>query len=206
MSLFICFSIGIFAYSTGNSQLRSIMKKTRFLLPLVMAALVIGSFSACEGPEGPAGAKGDSGADGAPGSKGDPGTVNVIYSPWKAAGTWTKTTVNGLEKYYIDIPAPGVSESVVNQGHVQVYVRLQTDQQNVYGLPYTNKSTFTEELLTSSFKLGTVRVWSYAVVPPVVPSPTNEFRYIIIPGGQAGRVNTEALSYDQVKALYNLQD
>jgi hypothetical protein len=182
------------------------MKKTRFLLQFVIAVLVIGSFSACEGPEGPAGEKGDTGANGSPGSKGDPGTANVIYSPWKAAGTWTKTTVYGLEKYYIDIPAPGVSESVINQGYVQVYVRLQTDQFNVYPLPYTNKSSFTEELLTSSFKLGTVRVWSYAVVPPINPSTTNEYRYVIIPGGQAGRFSSEKLTYEQAKELYNLPD
>lgn len=182
------------------------MKKTRFLLQLAMAALVIGSFSACEGPEGPAGEKGDTGANGATGSKGDPGTANVIYSPWKAAGTWTKVTVNGVEKYYIDIAAPSVSETVVNQGQVQVYVRLQTDQQYVYALPYSVKSFFVEELLDYSFKLGTIRVWSYAVKPPIVPSTTNEFRYIITPGSQAGRLSSEKLSYEEAKELYNLAD
>lgn len=176
------------------------MRKTKLVMMLAAITLVVGCFSGCKGPEGPAGVQGTKGDTGA---KGDPGTANVIYSPWRAAGTWTKGVFNGVEKSYVDIAAPAVSTDILNQGVVMVYVRLQTDIQNIYPLPYLVKAFFTEEQLDFSLRPGVIRIWSTSSVPP---TSTNEFRYVIIPGGQAGRFSGETLSYEQVKEWYNLPD
>lgn len=168
--------------------------------------------SSCEGPEGPTGPAGSSGAQGpagAPGPQGPTGTANVIYSAWTKAGTWTKTNVFGVDRFYTEIQADRLSQEVLDRGVVLVYAKLETDNNQVRQLPITVYAQFTEDVIDFSLNLGKVRVWSTSVRGPAIPlSPSSNhlFRYVLIPGGQAGRINFEKLTYAEAKARFGFTD
>ena len=168
--------------------------------------------SACEGPEGPTGPAGSSGAQGpagATGPQGPTGTANVIYSAWTKAGTWTKTTVFGVDRFYTEIQADRLSQEVLDRGVVLVYAKLETDNNQVRQLPITVLAQFTEDMIDFSLNLAKVRVWSTPVRGPAIPlSPSTNhlFRYVLIPGGQAGRIDFEKLTYAEAKARFGFMD
>ncbi len=165
--------------------------------------------SACEGPQGPVGPSGANGVQGPAGPQGAigaTGAANVIYSNWTKAGTWSTTDVFGISRSYIDINAPALSQEIVDRGVVLVYVKLTTDNNQVRQLPVTVYAQFTTEHIDFSAIVNRIRVWSTPVRPPIAPSSSYEFRYILVPGGQAGRLNFEGMSYEAAKVQFNLPD
>lgn len=183
--------------------------RLRFCLILLLA---VAGLSACEGPEGPTGPAGSSGAQGPVGTagpQGPTGTANVIYSAWTRAGTWTKTNVFGVDRFYAEIQADRLSQEVLDRGVVLVYAKLETDNNQVRQLPITVYAQFTEDIIDFSLNLGKVRVWSTPVrgpATPVTPSSNHLFRYVLIPGGQAGRIDFEKLTYAEAKERFGLTD
>lgn len=179
---------------------------------MVLLLLTGMCISACEGPEGPTGPAGTSGAQGpagAPGPQGPTGTANVIYSAWTKAGTWTKTNVFGVDRFYTEIQADRLSQEVLDRGVVLVYAKLETDNNQVRQLPITVYAQFTEDIIDFSLNLGKVRIWSTPVKGPgipVSPSSNHLFRYVLIPGGQAGRIDFEKLTYAEAKARFGFTD
>lgn len=164
---------------------------------------------ACEGPQGPvgpAGANGVQGQAGPQGPVGATGAANVIYSNWTKAGTWSTTDLYGIVRSYIDITAPALSQEILDRGVVLVYVKLTTDNNQVRQLPVTVYAQFTTEQIDFSLLLNRIRIWSTPIKPPISPSPNYEFRYILIPGGQAGRLNFEGMTYEEAKFQFNLPD
>lgn len=179
--------------------------------PLVVL-LSLTWMNACEGPEGPAGPAGPAGAQGptgAQGPQGPTGTANVIYSSWTKAGTWTKTNVFGADRFYTELQADRLSQEVLDRGVVLVYAKLETDNNQIRQLPVTVYAQFTEDIVDFSLNLGKVRIWSTPVrgpALPISPSPNHMFRYVLIPGGQAGRISYEKLTYTEAKEMFGLQD
>ena len=179
---------------------------------MVLVLLTGMCISSCEGPEGPTGPAGTSGAQGpagAPGPQGPTGTANVIYSAWTKAGTWTKTNVFGVDRFYAEIQADRLSQEVLDRGAVLVYAKLETDNNQVRQLPITVYAQFTEDFIDFSLNLGKVRVWSTPVRGPAIPlSPSSNhlFRYVLIPGGQAGRIDFEKLTYAEAKVRFGFKD
>lgn len=164
---------------------------------------------ACEGPQGPVGPAGANGAQGPIGPQGPigaTGAANVIYSNWAKAGTWFTTDVFGIVRSYIDITAPALSQEILDRGIVLVYVKLTTDNNQVRQLPVTVYAQFTTELIDFSALVNRIRIWSTPVKPPIAPSSSYEFRYILIPGGQAGRLNYEDMTYEEARVQFNLPD
>jgi hypothetical protein len=193
-----------FTIDTGNS-----MKSMKKLLLTGLMAACIAGFWACEGPQGPAGPAGQAGAQGPAGPVGPvgaTGSANVLYSTWTKAGTWSTVNVFGVDKSFIDITAPRLTQDILDRGVVLVYVKLATDNNQVRQLPVTVYAQFTEELIDFSLIVNRIRIWSTPIKPPVPPSPNNEFRYVLIPGGQAGRLNYERLSYEEAREMFNLPD
>lgn len=178
-----------------------------FVLLLAMTGM-----SACEGPEGPIGPAGSSGSQGpvgAQGPQGATGTANVIYSAWTKAGTWTKINVFGVDRFYTEFQADRLSQEILDRGVVLVYAKLETDNNQVRQLPVVVYAQFTEDIIDFSLNLSKVRVWSTPVrgpALPVTPSPNHTFRYVLIPGGQAGRMSYETLTYTEAKELFGLAD
>ncbi|WP_165933397.1 collagen-like protein [Arundinibacter roseus] len=182
---------------------------TKQLLLGSLVAILFACMSACEGPQGPVGPAGDPGSQGPAGEQGPTGatgTANVIYSPWARAGSWTATDLYGVNRFYVDISAPRLSQEVLDRGAILVYVKLTTENNQVRQLPVTVYAQFTEELLDFSLVVNRIRVWSTPIKPPIAPSPNNEFRYVLIPGGLAGRINYEKLSYEEAKEMFGFED
>ena len=97
----------------------------------------------------------------------------------------------------------------VYQRQVLVYAKLETDNKQVRQLPLTVYAQFTEDFVDFSLNLGKVRVWSTPVrgpATPATPSSNHVFRYVLIPGGQAGRIDFETLTYAEAKERFALTD
>lgn len=174
---------------------------------LLLLALV--AMNACEGPQGPigpAGSDGGQGPQGTPGQQGIPGSANVVYSSWARAGTWSTVDVFGVVRSFVDITAPRLTQEIVDRGVVLVYTKLTADNNQARQLPVTVFAQFTEELIDFSIIVSRIRIWSTPINGPAFPSPNYEFRYVIIPGAQAARMNYEKLSYDDAKVMFNLPD
>ncbi len=176
----------------------------------LMILLVVAGLSACKGPAGPTGPAGPSGVQGpagAQGPAGPTGAANVIYSAWTKAGTWTKANVFGVDRFYTELQADRLSQEILDRGVVLVYAKLETDNNQVRQLPVTVYAQFTEDIIDFSLNLNKVRIWSTPVRGPLLPpSPNHSFRYVLIPGGQAGRINYEKLTYPEAKVRFGLTD
>ena len=190
-------------------KMRKIQKTWSWSL-LVTALLWLSSCGGKEGAVGPAGPAGPQGTTGQVGPQGPAGTANVIYSNWAKAGTWTKTNQFGTDRFYFDINNVNrLTQAVLDQGVVLVYAKLETENNQVRQLPVRVYALFTEDNIDFTLMVNKIRVWSIPVRgpgTPILPSPNHEFRYVIIPGGQAGRIGYEKLAYAEAREMFNLPD
>lgn len=181
----------------------TILHKMKKILVLVLNILLVSSLMSCEGPEGavgPQGAKGDQGAQGPQGPQGEAGTANVLYSSWLKPASWTREIKNNVPYYYADFNAPRLTQAMINQADLKVFVKHPTESGMVQTLPYTLEGV---EVISATFSVNKVRIWVRPFHSNPVTDLTYEFRYVIIPGGQAVRQATGD-SYEEVKALFEL--
>ena len=178
--------------------------KRIFGMLVVMSAVIF--MDACKaekgeiGPIGLTGANGTNGAVGAKGDKGDKGdagatgTANVIYSDWiniSFAGSGTS--------YIGNITAPKITQEMLDKADIRVYWK---ESGRVLTLPYAETVGTTTYTVHQRFYVGKIELKSsYALSPQLM-------RYVIIPGGvPSGRMaSLKDMSYEEVKALYNLPD
>ena len=150
------------------------------------------------------------------GPKGDPGTANVIYSDWYTPATYTKTTVFGTINFIADIPASKITQSVLDNGAVIVYAKLNgynpviwpTDQ--VSALPvainYMSGTTPNLDSWSALCTVGNVRIDltsstnAYSSI-----SNAHQFRYILIPGG-VHTLSVNLKNYKEVQQALHLKD
>jgi len=172
------------------------MKQKVLALPFFLFTAVVFIMSCSKGPKGDTGAQGSQGPQGPQGNTGPAGTANVIYSPWLNV-TFTSrgdTTVFG------EMPAPELSDSVLNTGLFKVYWNAGSDAPGgefVLSLPinepylfYTD-TTFTNKLtlvVNPYFFVDTIGIISNIDISSFQQGGYNyqQFRYIIVPGGVAG--------------------
>src|SRR5665213_207929 len=155
-----------------------------------LASTLIISSCSKTGPAGATGATGANGAAGATGATGTTGTANVIYSPWLNV---TFQPAFDTVMYAI-IPAPKLTDSILNQGDIKVYVNLGSDSTNselVSPLPLnesflfsTNTSVLTL-VINPYFYADTIQLFSNYDASSYLSNGYNHFqyRYILIPGG-----------------------
>jgi hypothetical protein len=183
------------------------MRKFRLLSLLLIALSFILVNCTKEGPEGPAGATGPQGPPGTNGStgpagptgpqgpagstgpQGPAGTANVIYSPWFPSNPWADTTINSIGAAIFRRLAPGVTQSVIDQGVVLVYTQLTGSNGSTMQLPFVFNSNPAYQF-TSILYVGRVHILvtnlNGTATTGAAWSTTNQFRYVIIPGGVAG--------------------
>ena len=151
------------------------------------------------GPAGPTGtngangATGTTGAIGATGATGATGTANVSYSDWINI-----TFVGSSNNYIVNIPAPKLTQEILDKGDVHVYWKIGS---SIYYLPYSQTLGSTTYTIFQIFTVGNIKLTSsYAV------SSATAIRYVIIPGGIAGgrKAAVDYADYDAVKKYYNL--
>jgi hypothetical protein len=185
------------------------IKPYYFLLILCSVVLI-----ACKkgdiGPEGPIGPQGPQGEQGAQGPRGNPGTANVIYSNWASlAHNYRDSTIDLANRRINHIAVPQLTQAIMNNGVVLVYMRFNTTQ--FMQLPYTITSINAPIVMDYLAVVGKIIITRYNTLtaqPYALPSHL-QYRYILIPGGTlAGgkMVDPRTLDYETVKKLYNIPD
>jgi hypothetical protein len=160
------------------------MRKFNFLLlVLSVFSFVIISCSK-EGPEGPPGPPGVQGPGGSPGTS---GTANVIYSAWHVlANAWRDTTIAGSAMKVNDEAVTSLTATVISQGVVLAYLRISGA---AYPLPFTNYIAATVAGTWSYIPQSGRMFYTLFLhnnTAPAAPPATNEYRWIVIPGGVLG--------------------
>ena len=172
-----------------------------FAMLAVTTALIF--LNACKGekgdvgPAGTIGIAGPTGANGAVGAAGPTGTANVIYSPWSVINI-----TGSSAPYTAEVSAPQITQDILDKGVVLSFFR-NVSTLEVFPLPYSFplSATTTQEGY-ASYAVGKIRLRSNVTLSSV------GFRYVIIPGGvPSGRMaSLKSMSYEEIKALYNLPD
>jgi len=226
------------------------MRKFRLLSLLVLAITFITVSCTKEGPEGPAGATGVQGPTGATGAAGaagpagpagpagttgatgPAGTANVIYSGWFGPGTgggtaWAGAIQFGTQTNFVDKAAPGITATMMTQGAILVYGRLNGynvaiwPTNNVSQLPVTVQyvsGTSQVDTWRGEASVGNLRINfqnSGNLYLPAGMGLAHEFRYVLIPGGVAGgrgagpymgytEQQLRSMSYQDVCSAFNI--
>lgn len=209
------------------------MRKLRLLSLYLFAISLIVAGCTKEGPEGPVGAIG---AQGPPGSVGPAGPIgpagpagsSVIYSAWFSLplAQWADSTTPWLGDISRAIKAaPGVTQSVIDQGVVLVYINTAAAAapSSVYPLPFNVPNpVFAGETLQVGYILAPSKIIFYLadlIFPDMTGfGLTTPFRYVIIPGTLAGgRMaggpaighnvdELKKMSYRDVQRLFSIPD
>jgi hypothetical protein len=139
------------------------------LLLIVFGLMIVG----CEGPEGPRGPAGPA------------GTANVIYSDWYSPETWELDTVFGVHERSYTMTTASLTQDIIDNGVVLVYMRFSGLNPEINQLPIT----LADVGLSFFFRAqaGSVKAVYYIPADPgtdpsVIP-PQNLVRYVLIPGG-----------------------
>jgi hypothetical protein len=161
-----------------------------------------------EGPQGPQGAQGPQGPEGPQGPQGTPGTANVIFSEWVALSELeaaSDTTVVGRNYRKYDLPAPDLSQDIIDEGAILVYFRLSGV---VLQLPSTFGGANPIYITFSPFQPGVLSILSQNLDNTATGlNLAIEIRYILIPGGvAAGTANTPPSNdYHAVMGYYGIE-
>ena len=167
------------------------------------------------GPAGPQGTPGAAGSAGANGAQGAPGTANVIYSPWLSV-TFAPASADS-SVWATDINAPKLVDSILNKGEIKVYWNLGSDSataQFITPLPVIDLFLFGGLISVNSyFSPQTISILANADLSSFTDNGNHyfQFRYVLIPGGTAGRSTAGGKkidwnNYNEVKAYLGLKD
>ncbi|WP_283774066.1 hypothetical protein [Aquiflexum sp. TKW24L] len=155
-----------------------------------------------EGAQGPIGAQGPNGVQGIAGIAGTNGITNVIYSPW-ITNVWIKQENKFISHSF---EAASITQEIMDQGLVLVYFKESPTTNFIKILPCTYYSNAVPVFtIDYTIKLRNLTVF-HGVSTAIdgagvdVASPASQTRYIIIPGGTAGRLNlpVDLNNYEEV--------
>ncbi len=174
------------------------------------------------GATGPQGPQGPSGPAGPQGPIGPTGTANVIYGSWiSEPANWGADTVmlsvnGGTAKRFI-VACPNLSQTILDQGVILCYMRGGVTSNNpvVLAQLFPSPAPAPNNLLSVDYRatLNKITYIFYLPLNAYAPIPftnlnggTAAFRYILIPGGLAGRgvnggVGGTGYSEDQIRAM-----
>ena len=192
------------------------MKAMKNLIRYTAIALLSIAFFSCEGedgavgPQGEQGPQGELGPQGDQGEQGDPGTANVIYSDWIPVDFFLG---GPQESNFMGLEVLNASELNTDTDVVLVYGRRDTDSatDGIYQLPYLFSSQ--DEYYTFGLFEATGGT-SLQIRVNTTDGGTNvftffqDFRYVIIPGGQIAAKSSldyQKMSYEEIADLFKIQ-
>lgn len=170
---------------------------------LLFAILAVGC--ADDGEPGPQGERGEKGDQGEKGDKGDTGTANVMYSDWFTVD-WNEADDPDYKVHSMDIEELG--GEFLDHGTILLYAKVTVGANTV--------------IIQLPFEEGDIQEYYGIVLPnslrillsttdPELPDyfPTQELRYVLIPGGinvggRTGQPDFE--NYQEVRRFYDLPD
>jgi len=194
----------------------SYLKENNLIMLILSLCIGLAMIAGCEGPQGPQGPQGEQGPQGDQGPQGEEGTANVIYSDWMTPDSWEPAEVFGDSVRHGDLIADDLTQEIVDNGEVNVYA-------DFLGSDYVHKLPVDPDMpgiifsLNFRIKADTVKLELFDPNNPnsdpgELPSG-NEFRYVLIPGGQSASnsatksdVNLEDLTYEELKKRIDLPD
>jgi hypothetical protein len=145
------------------------------------------------GAMGATGSRGETGATGAQGPKGDAGTADVFYS------NWISVQFIGSTEFAATINAPKITQEILDKGTVLTYAKSNLNG-NVIPLPFA--------ALNGTIRTTVVYNLGKVLLGANFNASSQTYRYIIFSPGisiGAGRKKAlESMSYEEVKALYNI--
>ena len=161
------------------------------------------------GATGPAGPAGPAGATGPAGPPGPAGSANVIYSNWFNIGSDQRdTTLFSIDYKYTYYPVTSFTQAVIDNGVILTYFKFLGFPTEVRLLPTVvpDVGVYLESVAT----VGTLYFRWYNIASPTNPpfaiGPTNQLRWIVIPGGVLGARmrDPKTMTYEEVCAEYNI--
>lgn len=190
------------------------MKQKIFAMPYYLVIGVIMLLASCKkGDTGPAGA---AGTPGAPGTTGPAGTANVIYTDWFNVDYNALTAPNGdTIRFIATIAAPKLVDSILARGEIKVFFNYgKPSAPDVRPLPYYDPIYFSPAVVINpDFFPALIRLSSNSNMGTFDESGEKRFqyRYILIPGGTAGRAapggkTIDWNNYKEVQAYLGLKD
>jgi hypothetical protein len=166
------------------------------------------TFTACKkgdtGPKGDKGDTGDKGANGSKGDKGDPGSANVFYSAWKDI---TFQLNSSGTVYVAELTENKITTDILTNGEIKTYINLGTATAPVISpLPYVEEDV----QIRPYYFANTIHLEANVNASTVTSNGVKslQYRYLIIPGGQAIRMSQQVNwnNYAEVKAYLGLKD
>ncbi len=167
------------------------------------------------GPAGPPGTPGAPGVPGAPGTQGAPGAANVIYSAWLDVEFTPFKNTDGDTLYYeASINASKLVDSILNRGEIKLYLNVNVaSAPTIISLPNDLYGIYPFFAL-NEIQIISIDDASSFVVPAGQPNAGQkawQYRYILIPGGTAGRAapggrTIDWNNYKEVQAYLGLKD
>lgn len=142
-------------------------------------------------------AKGDTGPTG---PRGPAGTANVIYSDWYSPPTWNLETEFGVTQRTFAMGTTLLTQEIVDQGVVMVYMRFVGIAPEIVQLPFLVPDVGYQFYFRA--RADSVKVIYYVAASPtstpiIIPSE-NQVRYVLIPGGvMAAAMQTDGSTLDQ---------
>ena len=138
------------------------------------------------------------------GPKGDTGNANVAYSAWLDVTYNAVTNQAGDTIYYFaaTIPAPKITDSVLNKGDVRVYVNAGTTAApQILALPYS-------DIIVPFVRKGNIDLEALGNFSTVTSGgqKSRQYRYVIISGSVPARRDVDLNDYNKVKELLNIPD
>jgi hypothetical protein len=145
----------------------------------------------------------------------------VIYSTWAASPTPASITIDGTSGNGFILTATSLTQTIIDRGVVLVYLRINStgDFSNL-PLPYITRAGGGANTIAFWPSLNTIKVMRFindGVNGTTFLSASWLWRYVLIPGGVAGRFTSgpaagytydqiKAMSYEQVKTLFNIPE
>ena len=136
------------------------------------------------------------------GPKGDTGNANVIYSPWLSVKYAMQVPQPGDTFFLATIQAPKITDSVIANGDVRVYLNTNTAASpEITSLPL---STIIIPFISKG--VSTLKaVDDYSTVTQG-GNTYQQYRYVIIQGSTPARRAVNLNDYNAVKQYYNIKD
>ncbi|MHA7056843.1 hypothetical protein ACWGOQ_0006460 [Aquimarina sp. M1] len=178
-------------------------------LARLITVVVLSTFIfSCEGEDGAVGPQGEQGEQG---PQGDPGTANVIYSDW-FANEFSNDIIPTSSSF--TIPAPELTNNIINEGVILVYGRrVEADLSNrTYQLPIvfgaSRQQSYYYSVLNDSEEIRITVVANEQGESVGNGTFFNQYKYVIIPGGQAAGITAldlKHMTYEEIAELFNIK-
>lgn len=189
-------------------------------MKLIVFILFLG-IAGCEPEEGPMGLEGPQGIQGIQGDQGpggEPGTANVIYSGWTPfeSSAWSAPfNFFSQNRRSYTIAEDLLTDEIIDTGTVMVFVRFGGTLSSIQPLPVMQAITHAKnQVLDYHFQLGSIVIVYYNLndaEDPGIINNSNQYRYVIIPGGTAaalkqGKIDSANLSYEGFCEMFNIPE